>query len=66
MSSGREACRLPSCPRTSLDALDLAQRLEVEEDDAFSVRFDGKAFSFEDRPYVIMKDQAYVSLGKTR
>ena len=30
------------------------------------VRFDGKAFSFEDRPYVIMKDQAYVSLGETR
>ena len=29
-------------------------------------RFDGKAFSFEDRPYVIMKNQAYVSLGKTR
>jgi tetratricopeptide (TPR) repeat protein len=30
------------------------------------VRFDGEAFSFEDRPYVIMKDQAYLSLGKTR
>jgi len=30
------------------------------------VRFDGKAFSFDDRPYVIMKNQAYVSLGNTR
>ncbi|MBS1118571.1 MAG: hypothetical protein H6Q90_799 [Deltaproteobacteria bacterium] len=30
------------------------------------VRFDGKAFSFEDHPYVIMKNQAYVSLGRTR
>jgi tetratricopeptide (TPR) repeat protein len=30
------------------------------------VRFDGKAFAFEDRPYVIMKNQAHVSLGMTR
>jgi len=30
------------------------------------VRFDGKAFAFDDRPYVIMKNQAYVSLGNTR
>ena len=30
------------------------------------VRFDGKAFAFDDRPYVIMRNQAYVSLGKTR
>jgi tetratricopeptide (TPR) repeat protein len=30
------------------------------------VRFDGQAFSFDDRPYVIMKNQAYVSLGQTR
>lgn len=30
------------------------------------VRFDGTAFSFDDRPYVIMKNQAYVSLGQTR
>ena len=30
-------------------------------------RFDGKgSFTFEDRPYVIMNDHAYVSLGKTR
>ena len=27
------------------------------------VRFDGHAFTFEDRPYVIMQDEAYVSLG---
>jgi hypothetical protein len=27
-------------------------------------RFDGKAFTFDDRPYVIMKNQAYVSLGQ--
>jgi hypothetical protein len=27
------------------------------------VRFDGRAFTFEDRPYVIMQDEAYVSLG---
>ena len=30
------------------------------------VRFDGAAFTFEDRPYVIMKNKAFVSLGKTR
>jgi hypothetical protein len=30
------------------------------------VRFDGKAFVFEDRPYVIMQDEAYVSLGALR
>jgi tetratricopeptide (TPR) repeat protein len=30
------------------------------------VRFDGKAFTFEDRPYMIMQDEAYVSLGKFR
>jgi len=30
------------------------------------VRFDGHAFSFEDRPYVIMQDEAYVSLGTMR
>jgi hypothetical protein len=30
------------------------------------VRFDGKSFSFDDRPFVIMKNQAHVSLGKTR
>ncbi len=30
------------------------------------VRFDGKGFAFDDRPYVIMKDQAYVSLGQAR
>ncbi len=28
-------------------------------------RFDGKAFAFDDRPYVIMTNQAAVSLGKT-
>ncbi len=28
-------------------------------------RFDGKAFTFDDRPYIIMKNQAYVSLGDT-
>ena len=27
------------------------------------VRFDGLRFTFEDRPYVIMQDEAYVSLG---
>ncbi len=30
------------------------------------VRFDGTDFSFEDRPYVIMQDDAYVSLGRAR
>jgi hypothetical protein len=30
------------------------------------VRFDGRGFSFDDRPFVIMKNQAFVSLGKTR
>jgi uncharacterized protein YfaP (DUF2135 family) len=30
------------------------------------VRFDGASFTFEDRPYMIMKNKAYVSLGKTR
>ncbi|HEY4181457.1 MAG TPA: VIT domain-containing protein [Kofleriaceae bacterium] len=30
------------------------------------VRFDGKAFTFDDRPYMIMRDEAYVSLGKMR
>ena len=30
------------------------------------VKFDGKAFAFEDRPYVIMQDEAYVSLGTMR
>ncbi|MEO8845011.1 MAG: VIT domain-containing protein [Kofleriaceae bacterium] len=29
------------------------------------VRFDGASFTFEDRPYMIMKNKAYVSLGKT-
>jgi hypothetical protein len=26
-------------------------------------RFDGRSFSFEDRPYVIMRDRAFVDLG---
>jgi len=30
------------------------------------VRFDGRGFSFDERPYVIMKNQAFVALGKTR
>jgi tetratricopeptide (TPR) repeat protein len=30
------------------------------------VRFDGRTFAFEDRPYVIMQDEAYVSLGVMR
>ncbi len=30
------------------------------------VRFDGKDFAFEDRPYLIMQDEAYVSLGIAR
>src|SRR5262249_26337504 len=30
------------------------------------VRFDGHSFAFEDRPYVIMQDEAYVSLGSMR
>lgn len=30
------------------------------------VRFDGAAFTFEDRPYMIMKNKAFVSLGKIR
>jgi hypothetical protein len=30
------------------------------------VRFDGRAFAFDDRPYVIMQDEAYVSLGLMR
>ncbi len=30
------------------------------------VRFDGRTFAFEDRPYVIMQDEAYVSLGAMR
>jgi hypothetical protein len=30
------------------------------------VRFDGRTFTFEDRPYVIMQDEAYVSLGVMR
>jgi tetratricopeptide (TPR) repeat protein len=30
------------------------------------VRFDGRAFTFDDRPYVIMQDEAYVSLGAMR
>jgi hypothetical protein len=30
------------------------------------VRFDGRTFAFEDRPYVIMQDEAYVSLGTMR
>ena len=30
------------------------------------VRFDGEGFAFDDRPYVIMKDHAYVSLGQAR
>ncbi|MEO6773174.1 MAG: AgmX/PglI C-terminal domain-containing protein [Kofleriaceae bacterium] len=29
------------------------------------VRFDGRGFSFDDRPYVIMKNQAFVALGTT-
>jgi hypothetical protein len=29
-------------------------------------RFDGKAFTFEDRPYVIMKDDAKIALGRLR
>ncbi|MFT3694069.1 MAG: VIT domain-containing protein [Kofleriaceae bacterium] len=29
------------------------------------VRFDGKSFTFDDRPYIIMRDEAYVSLGTT-
>jgi uncharacterized protein YfaP (DUF2135 family) len=29
-------------------------------------RFDGTDVSFDDRPYVIMRDQAYVALGRTR
>jgi hypothetical protein len=30
------------------------------------VRFDGKAFTFEDRPFIIMKNRDHVSLGKAR
>ena len=30
------------------------------------VRFDGKSFTFDDRPYMIMKNKAYVSLGRIR
>jgi hypothetical protein len=30
------------------------------------IRFDGHGFAFEDRPYVIMQDEAYVSLGTMR
>ncbi len=30
------------------------------------VRFDGRRFTFDDRPYVIMRDEAYVSLGTMR
>ena len=30
------------------------------------VRFDGRTFAFEDRPFVIMQDEAYVSLGAMR
>jgi hypothetical protein len=30
------------------------------------VRFDGRSFAFEDRPYVVMQDEAYVSLGAMR
>ena len=30
------------------------------------VRFDGRGFTFEDRPYMIMQDDAYVSLGRAR
>jgi Vault protein inter-alpha-trypsin domain len=29
------------------------------------VRFDGNDFAFDDRPYMIMQDEAYVSLGRT-
>jgi hypothetical protein len=29
-------------------------------------RFDGKAFTFEDRPYVIMKNDATIALGRLR
>ena len=29
-------------------------------------RFDGRAFTFEDRPYIIMRDDARISLGKVR
>ena len=29
------------------------------------VRFDGTDFTFDDRPYMIMQDEAYVSLGTT-
>jgi len=29
-------------------------------------RFDGSSFTFDDRPFVIMKNDAWVSLGKTR
>ena len=29
------------------------------------VRFDGTDFTFDDRPYMIMQDEAYVSLGRT-
>jgi uncharacterized protein YfaP (DUF2135 family) len=29
------------------------------------VRFDGTSFKFEDRPYIIMKDRAHVTLGTT-
>nr|MBA3501368.1 AgmX/PglI C-terminal domain-containing protein [Deltaproteobacteria bacterium] len=29
-------------------------------------RFDGRGFTFEDRPYIIMRDDARISLGKVR
>lgn len=29
-------------------------------------RFDGEAFRFDDRPYVIMNDRAFVELGTYR
>jgi hypothetical protein len=29
-------------------------------------RFDGKGFTFDDQPYVIMKNDAHVTLGRAR
>jgi uncharacterized protein YfaP (DUF2135 family) len=29
-------------------------------------RFDGKKLTFEDRPYIIMRDEAMISLGRLR
>ena len=37
-----------------------------ETPESHFLRFDGKDFSFDDRPFVIMIDSAYVGLGRAR